>query len=352
MCVCVRVDYYYITLSSIEWVHLNHFSWWDKIAVTSSSTQADVRRHRPVGWRLQQNLFPSGWREILRETIGNHYILRTKITIYIYYTPYIYACVWWYNLWFSDVPLKPSDLSVSELGASNFQFRYAIHVALASLRRSSVCLPMELQLCHNPNYSSSKFHGWELIIPIYIPHENRDFGDLQCAFDGPIFRDYTELMTAVAPFVFQACDKLDEFSSTQLPFGCSWVNDVDPRRLVIGVIKHLIRMATWIFQAFNTQNHQHHSTCSRSPKQLVPSLDAWTTSLDELIYVNWFQLMFWYVLQFHFFDSCTSFASSAGTHLPMSWSLSQGQLCFGQSPRPALTSGNLTARAGGVQYTF
>jgi hypothetical protein len=37
-------------------------------------------------------------------------------------------------------------------------------------------------------------------------------------------------MTAVAPFVFQACDKLDEFSSTQLPFGCSWVNDVDPRR--------------------------------------------------------------------------------------------------------------------------
>ena len=94
ICVCVRVDYYYITLSSIEWVHLNHFSWWDKIAVTSSSTQADVRRHRPVGWRLQQNLFPSGWREILRETIGNHYILRTKITIYIYYTPYIYIYIY------------------------------------------------------------------------------------------------------------------------------------------------------------------------------------------------------------------------------------------------------------------
>ena len=38
-------------------------------------------------------------------------------------------------------PFKPSDLSVSELGASNFQFRYAIHVALASLRRSSVFSP-------------------------------------------------------------------------------------------------------------------------------------------------------------------------------------------------------------------
>ena len=89
------------------------------------------------------------------------------------------------------------------------------------------------------------------------------------------FSGTTELMTAVAPFVIQACDKLDAFSSTQLPFGCSWVNDVDPRRLVIGVFKAPYKDGYLDIPGIQyPKNHQHHSTWSRSPKQFVPSLDA------------------------------------------------------------------------------